>query len=372
MSLTDDIYYELMDALERGLDCTEIMARYGGSKGPAYNALGRAIRDASSQITALAEKRKQIQKGVGDAEQKRESVRHELEEAQSNLSSLAGKKDAMEKQLKDLETKVSEKTEMLAELHEVKRLGFDGDNLRQLRDALIETGAKCGLRGKEAVSRFFDYLRDYGTVIQAESELEALLRQVEAKRLEAEEWQAKEEALRRKHDDLTDAISAIRTLRSKGIKRGQIIAWDRVLRWFDTPEEFEQSLTQYGDMAALLKAKKEEADACESSLAQIQGQVEALQREKAKTEAGIEAVQATAVKAVRETGQIVQKQVVDEFAAITRELRAVGKEFTNQLANHSAQLDTLEGKLLQMGQRYEQFKTKVEEYERLKEALESH
>jgi hypothetical protein len=372
MSITDDIYRELMDALEQSLDCGEVLARYSGSKGPAYNALGRAIRDASAHITALAEKRKQIQREADDAEQNRDSLRHEVEEAESNLSSLADNKEAMEKQLQDLETRVSEKTEMLAELHEVKRLGFDGENLRQLRDALIETGAKCGLRGKEAVNRFFNYLRDYGAILQAEAELEALTKQVEAKRLEAEEWQAKEEALRRKHDELGDAIGAIRSLRSKGIKVGQIVAWHRLLIGFDTPEEFEQSLTQYGHMAALLKAKKEESEACELSLAQIQGQMEALQKEKAKTEAGIEAVQATAVKAVKETGQVVQKQVVEEFAAITRDFRAFSKEFINHLANHSIQLDSLEGKLFQMGQRYEQFKTKVDEYERLKEVLESH
>jgi len=38
----------------------------------------------------------------------------------------------VEKQLQDLETRVSEKAELLTELNEVKRLGFDGDSLRQL------------------------------------------------------------------------------------------------------------------------------------------------------------------------------------------------------------------------------------------------
>jgi SMC interacting uncharacterized protein involved in chromosome segregation len=372
MSLTEQIYQKLMDGLGRGLDCGEVMAKYSGSKGPVYNALGRAIRDASAQVTALAEKRKQIQKEADEAEQKRESLRHEVEEAESNLASLAEKRDELEKQLRDLETMVAEKTDLLAELHNVNRLGFDADSLRQLRDTLTEIGAQCGLRGKEAVSRFFDHLRDYGAVLQVEAELDALRRQIEAKRLEAEEWQAKEEALRRKHGDLRDAISAVRSLRSGGIKVEQIVTWHRVLGRFEIPEEFEQSLAKYGDIAALLKANKEEAEACELRLTQMQGEVEALHKEKAKTEAAIEAIKKDAVAKVKETGETVQKQIVDEFATITKELRAVGKEFTNQLASHSIQLDTLEGKLLQMGQRYEQFKRKVNEYESLKEALESH
>jgi len=38
----------------------------------------------------------------------------------------------------------------------------------------MEIGAKCGLRGKEAVTRFFDHLRAYGAVLQAEAEIEDL------------------------------------------------------------------------------------------------------------------------------------------------------------------------------------------------------
>jgi len=40
MSLTDEIYTELMDGLQKGLDWQHFLAKYGASKEPLYNALG--------------------------------------------------------------------------------------------------------------------------------------------------------------------------------------------------------------------------------------------------------------------------------------------------------------------------------------------
>ena len=50
MSLTDEIYTELMDGLQKGLDWQHFLAKYGASKEPLYNALGRAIAAAEAKI----------------------------------------------------------------------------------------------------------------------------------------------------------------------------------------------------------------------------------------------------------------------------------------------------------------------------------
>jgi len=372
MTVTDNIYQELMDTLQRGLDCTEVMSKYSHTKGPAYNALGRAIRGVLAQMAALTEERKQTLKELDDLQQKRESLKHEVDEAASKLSTILDEGYEMGEQLQQLEGTVSAKTELLSELDQVKRLGFQGEKLRQLRDALTEIGAKCGLRGADAVARFFDHLRDYGAILQAEVDLEALRKQIESKKLEAEEWQAREEALRRKHDDVREALSAIRSFSSRGIRVAQIVTWHRVLSRFGTLEGFEESLTQYGDMAALVNAKKEETESCELRLTQIQGQVKALQKEKAKTEAAIEAIEKSAVNKVKETGEAVQRQIADNFATIAREWRELGKEVAKQLANHWIQLDALEKKLFRIGQKYGELKRELERYDSLKDVLESH
>jgi len=57
MTLTEDIYYELMDGLEEGLDWQQFLAKYGVSKGPLYNAVGKALQETKEQVVALSEKR---------------------------------------------------------------------------------------------------------------------------------------------------------------------------------------------------------------------------------------------------------------------------------------------------------------------------
>ena len=61
MSLTDEIYTELMDGLQKGLDWQHFLAKYGASKGRLYNALGRAIAAAEAKIRALGETKAKLQ-----------------------------------------------------------------------------------------------------------------------------------------------------------------------------------------------------------------------------------------------------------------------------------------------------------------------
>ncbi len=41
MSLTDEIYRELLDGLEDNLDWQQFLAKHSASKGPLYNAIDR-------------------------------------------------------------------------------------------------------------------------------------------------------------------------------------------------------------------------------------------------------------------------------------------------------------------------------------------
>ena len=50
-TLTDQIYHELADGLERGLDYDAIRVKYERNKGPFYNALARLFADLGTDIS---------------------------------------------------------------------------------------------------------------------------------------------------------------------------------------------------------------------------------------------------------------------------------------------------------------------------------
>ena len=55
LSLTDEIYAELMDGLKTGLDWTHFLAKHSASKGQLYNAIGRFFGDMEPKVKALNE-----------------------------------------------------------------------------------------------------------------------------------------------------------------------------------------------------------------------------------------------------------------------------------------------------------------------------
>jgi len=372
MSLTDEIYLELEDGLEKGLDWQRFLAKHSASKGPLYNAIGRFFTEVGPRIAALNEERSQHQSELDQAKLTLDSFNRKTKEAESNLASLEDRKNVLDEQVEAQEAKLAETSELAMHLAELERLGFDSERLKQLQEALGEIGAKHGLRSKEAVSKFFEDLKDYGAVLGAELQLKGLQTQIETKKLEAENWQAKEEALSRKHDDLKEAVGAVHTLCTRGIKVSQIITWNKVLSRFQTVEQFDQSLAQYGDMTKLLEARKEEAQSYELRSANAQGQVEVLGKERAKIEGAIDALIVDGVRKLKAMTEEATKQLKTVAAREIREAQAVGQEVRREFNNFSTQLDSLTKRVFEIGQEFERKKEELQKYEGVKEALDSH
>jgi len=369
LSLTDQIYQELVDGLKTGdLDWTAFIAKHSGSKGPLYNAIGRFFNDMEPKVKALNE----VQRELDKAGLKLDQLNQQVKEAESNLAPLEERKGALIEQNETLKAEIAEKSELLEQARELAKLGFDIERLRQLRDALMEIGAKSGLKGKEAVSKFFGDLKDYEAVFGAEAQLKGLQTQIETKKLEAENWQAKEEALRRKHDDLKEAIGAVHALRTKNIKVSEIIAWHQVFNHFETVEQFNASLAQYADIMKLFKARKEETEAYELRLAQAKSEVGTLEKEKVKIEAVIDALKVAGVKEIKAITEATEKQLKAVAASEIGETRAVGQEVRKEFGNLFAQLDQLLEKVFQLGQKWEGINQEFQKYEGVKNALESH
>ena len=375
MSLTDEIYRELVDGLRTGLDYAHFQAKYRNSKGPFYNAFGRLTRDMEPKVRELGGVQAELDAAglkLDQAGLTLDSLDQQIKEAESSLAPLEEAKNALNEQIETLETKVAEKSELAMHLAELGELFFDTERLRQLQGALREIGAKRGLKGKEAVSRFFDDLKDYEAVLKAESLLKGLQTQIETKKLEAENWQAKEEALRRKHDDLKDDIDAVHALRAKGVKKGQIPVWQRILSRFETIEQFGEYLSQYTEVTKLLNARKEEAESYELRLTKAQSEVGTLEKEGAKIEARIDALKVAGVKQLEAMAEATEKQIKAVAASEIREAQAVGQEVRSEFANLFAQLDALAEKVFELGQKWEGINQEFQKYEGVKNVLESH
>ena len=139
-------------------------------------------------------------------------------------------------------------------------------------------------------------MQGYDTKLGFEREIQRLKSIIDTKKLEAENWQAKEEALRRKHGDLKETIGVMYALRAKGMKVSQIITLYRILNTVESVEQFDEHLRRYGNITQLLSARKEEAESYELRLAKAQSQVQTLEKERGKIEGAIDALKVAGVK----------------------------------------------------------------------------
>jgi len=372
MSLTDEVYRELSDGLDKGLDWPKFLAKHNNSKGPLYTAIGRFFAEVGTKIAALNEERDRVQGELNRAELKLDSLDQRKKETESNIVSLENRGNTLTEQVETLEAELAGKGELAKRLAEIERFGFHGERLIQLQEALKEIGTRHGLKGKEAVDKFFDVLKDYETVLGAELQLKGLETKIETKKLEAENWQAKEETLKRDYYNLKEAIEAVHIFFNKGIKLKQIVAWHKVVDRFQTVEQFDQSLAQYGDMIGLLNAKKEEIENSELQLANAQDQAETLKKERAKIERSIDALKEAGIKELEAMSEDGTEQLKTLAENVKTEIREVGQEFRKEFNDFFSRLDALAEKVFEIGQKYEGIGRELQKYEGIKAVLESH
>ena len=367
-SLTDQIYQELVDGLRTEEEYKHLRAKYDANKGPFYNALGRLYHDMWPKVQEFNE----VQTKLDQAGLQLDSLDRQIKEAEGSLAPLEDRRNALNEQIDTLETKLTEKSELLGHAGELGKLGFDIERLRQLKDALTEIGAKSGLKGKEAVAKFFDDLKDYEAVLEAKALLEGLQTQIETKKLQAENWKAKEETLRRNHDDLAEAIGAVDALLKRGVKAEQIVSWNGIVIKLGGPEELQDKLGQYKSMSQLLNARKEEVEAYGLRLTKAQNQLETLEKEKARIEGAIEALREAGLKEVKATTEAIEKQLKALVTKEIGEIQAVGREVRGQFNSRFVQYDELLEGISQASQKLERLKQELQKYEALKETLQSH
>jgi len=240
LSLTDEIYAELVDGLKTGLDWTHFLAKHSASKGPLYNAIGRFFNDMEAKVRALNEvqakldqaglKLKQLDRKINEADKAIQAKNHDL-------ALIEKKANTLKKQVGVLESDLRQKGELLERLQELEKLGLGHDKLAVLHSTVAEIGAKRGLKQNEAVNTFFAELKDYDAKTGFKREIQRLEAITTTKKLEAEKWQAEADSLSRRHKDLSEAIAAVQRLTKHGVKTEQILSWSEIVSKLGGPEE---------------------------------------------------------------------------------------------------------------------------------------
>jgi len=317
ISLTDEIYQALLHGLKTEQDYTHLRAKYGASKGPFYNALGRLYRDMWPKVQEFNE----VQAKLVEGGLKLDSLDQQIKEAESSLAPLEETKSALNEGIETLEIKLTEKSEVIKQVVELEKHGFDTERLRQLKDALTEIGAKHGLKGKEAVTKFFSDLLDYDAKTGFEQEIKRLETITETKKLEAKKWQAEADSLERRHKDLSEAIAAVQSLIKHGVKTEQIVSWNGIVGKLGGPEKLQDKLEQYKSMSELLDTKKTEMENCDKKVIKLGAQIKALNEQKVEIEGAIKSLSTSGVKKITE--------VSDKAMAVLKSLsNDGGKEIT--------------------------------------------
>jgi len=310
MTLTDQIYDELLNGLSEGVDWEHFLNKYGTSKGPLYNALGRLLRDIAVQLAALGEEKKKAQEELNQSGLRLDSMNGRIKEAESiieaktqELSEAQEKKTSIETQIASFESELDEKAEFIKKIGEMEGLCFTVDRLGQLKDLLTEIGARHGLKGKDAINRFFDALKDYDRRCGFEVEIQRLDTITETKRLEVEKWQAEAERIERQFRQLNEAINSTQAFLKHGFKPEQIVSWHRLLASIGGVEAFEEGVNRYGSIEKLVVAKKREAKRLDTRLAEMNGKLNELKEHKADIEGSIRVLRASAITEIEKVAQ---------------------------------------------------------------------
>ena len=301
VSLTDEIYAELVDGLKTGLGWTQFLAKHGASKGPLYNAVGRFFNDLEPKVRVLNE----VQAQLDQAGLKLNQLNQEISETDKavqtknhELALLEEKGNTLKKQTEVLESKLDQKSAPLKRLQELEKLGFGEERLKALCATLTEIGTRRGLKRDAAVNTFFSDLKDYDAKTGFEQEIQRLETIIRTKTLEAEKWQAEADSLSRRHKDLSEAITAVQSLTKHGVKVEQVVSWNSIVTKLGGPEELQDKLGQYKAMSDLLVAREKEIEDSDKKITELSAQIKALNEQKVEIEGAIKSLSSSGVKEI--------------------------------------------------------------------------
>lgn len=329
MTLTDEIYRDLMDGLKTGMDYDKVRLKWETSKGPFYNALQRVFADiatelakASSDLNAALQQTREAQQRVAALEVREKKTDIDLKAKTDEKASIEQQKESTTKQLRRVNSELVKKRGLLALAGELDEIGFGMRELRQLHAALVAIGTKRGLKAKEAAAVFFSDLKDYDAKVGFEREVQRLGTVSETSRLEAQKWQAEKEALDRAYKDKKQAVDAMESLLKQGVKPEHIPVWDKSVQPAGGVDQLSRDLANYKSVRGSVAALEKEIKRLEVLRAELSGEVNALEKSKAAAQGALTAMSKAGVDELKATKEAALSGVRDIIVELRNEARS--------------------------------------------------
>lgn len=331
MTLTDEIYRELMDGLRTGVDYDKVRLKWEGSKGPFYNALQRVFADAATEVAQASSELNAALQASRESQQRAAALEAQERKAETELKATTDEKKLLgqqtataRKQLQKVNSQLTAKKRLLNQAGDLEEMNFGLKQLQQLHGTLVEIGTKRGLKPKEAIVGFFSDLEDYDAKVGFEREIQRLNTVAETSRLEAKKWQAEKDAIERAYRDKKDAVNAMESLLKQGVQPEHIPVWGKSVQAAGGVEGLSRDLAKYKSVRESVAAWEKEIKRLDMLRAELSGEVNALEKRRAETQGAT---------------SIMSKAGVDEIRATRQEavsgVRAAIVEFMNEAKVHT-------------------------------------
>jgi len=324
MTVTDVIYGELLNGLKTGLDYDQIRLKWEKSKGPFYNALQMVFANAGvelgnlhTELKALQEKKVAAEKKLATLKSDQERVEIQVEAKRKEAHSWEQKASLVKGQAEKLDAELGTKAELLSQVRELQKMGFDKNQFQQLLDVLVDIGTKRGLKPKQAIDSFFTDLKDYDAKSGFVNEVKRLSAIAETRKLEAEKWQAEKENLERKYRESKEAVSSMEALLKQGVKPEQIVAWNRFVASVGGIDELSKGLSQYKTLKETVAAQNKTVQALKLEKKRLDGEILSLKENKAGIEGAIETLSEQGNEGI----SAVKDKALSEIRSLIEELR---------------------------------------------------
>ena len=228
------------------------------------------IKELEAKKLALEESIAQLEQERQDAAETRDAELKKQELTQDMLEDYSNSK----KQLEMIGVKIDELEKLDNLLRQVRDMGYSPQKLVEY--ASREQDFEARIDGLQA------RLDELNLEIQScEQRISSLIKDVQT-------YEAKLEALKAKNLDITDSISAVDTIRRKGIDPLRIVQWEAILNSCGTTTYgFEQSIKEYEKLENLLASLKEEIASLQNKKRSIKSEVDTLSEQKTIVESAL-------------------------------------------------------------------------------------
>jgi len=310
-----------MEGVEKGLDWDEVLAKYGKSKGPLYNAFSRALPQLRARCEGLLaetsqgeEKRKELDKYIAQRGERKRELDQAIGDAETRLKKLVQDEAAAKERLSGSEKEIQDRKGLASSLTRLEKLGFSRERLEELGEKVSEIGASHRLAPNDAVNKFFEELKLWDKRVGLEAEVERL-----TSRKNETEKELKE--IERRCQGKRAAIEALEELRKHGVATRSILLWNEVAAAAGVEvSELGREIQNWGSLREANRAEEERRKKLNDEITRARASLQELGLKRAEIEGAIAGVTEEGVKRVREAGVKATEEVTKITQGIRKEI----------------------------------------------------